>query len=57
MNNEPKHPIQPIYTDENNTLRFKKNAIVSFLLDNGGYDLNKLAAMDFSSEDREQFLN
>lgn len=55
MSNKQKHPIQPTYKDENGTLRFKKNAIVSFLLDNGGFDLNKLAVMDFSREDREQF--
>lgn len=50
-----KHPVQPIYVDSNGTLRFKENKIVSFLLDNGGYDMNKLACMDFSQEDREQF--
>lgn len=50
-----KHPIQPISKDENGTLRFKRNAIVKFLLDNGGFDLNKLAVMGFSREDREQF--
>lgn len=50
-----KHPIQPIYTDPNGTYRFKENGIVKFLLDNGGFDMNKLAMMDFSREDREQF--
>ena len=43
-----KHPIQPIVKDEHGTDRFKKNAIVEFLLDRGPYDLNKLAAMGFS---------
>lgn len=48
------HPLQPIYTD-GTTLRFKANAIVVFLLENGGYNMNKLAGMNFSNEDREQF--
>ncbi len=48
------HPIQPL-SNEDGVLRFKKNSIVVFLLDNGGFDLNKLARMDFSKEDREQF--
>lgn len=50
-----KHPIQPIYKDKHDTYRFKENAIVNFLLTNGGFDLNKLAMMEFSIEDREQF--
>ncbi len=50
-----RHPIQPLAIDEKGVLRFKRNAIVSFLLDNGGFDMNKLAGMDFSNEDREQF--
>ncbi|MFT3989964.1 MAG: hypothetical protein QM680_01005 [Luteolibacter sp.] len=49
------HPIQPLETDEDGILRFKKNAIVSHLLDCGGIDLNALARMDFPREDREQF--
>lgn len=48
------HPIQPL-SNEDGVLRFKKNSIVVFLLDNGGFDLNKLAMMNFSKEDREQF--
>lgn len=50
-----KHPIQPTYLDENNTLRFKQNEIVCFLLNTGEINLNMLAGMDFSAEDREQF--
>lgn len=46
--------IQPLnYVD--GVLRFKENKIVSFLLDNGGYDLNRLHCMNFSDEDWEQF--
>jgi hypothetical protein len=50
-----RHPIQPLHHDGRGTLRFKENAIVRFLLDAGPFDMNMLAAMDFSSEDREQF--
>lgn len=52
---EIKHPIQPLYLDENGTLRFKENAIVRFLLDNGPFDLDTLSLEKFSQEDREQF--
>lgn len=48
-------PIQPIIRDEHGLLRFKKNAIVRFLLDAGNYDLNSIAMMDFNDEDRCQF--
>lgn len=50
----PRHPIQPL-VDVNGVQRFKKNAIVEYLLDNGGIDMNHLARKDFSVEDREQF--
>lgn len=36
-------------------MRFKANAIVRHLLDNGGIDLNAIAMLSFSQEDREQF--
>jgi len=49
------HPIQPLQLDERGTLRFKRNAIVRHLFDHGGIDLNAIACMDFSREDREQF--
>lgn len=49
-----KHPIQPI-EEVDGIPRYKKNAIVEFLLKNGGFDMNALAVMGFSSEDREQF--
>lgn len=51
---EQKHPIQPLVM-VNNVLRFKENAIVSYLLDKGGFGMNKLAVLPFSREDREQF--
>jgi hypothetical protein len=31
------------------------NKIVEYLLDNGGIDMNDLARMDFTAEDRQQF--
>jgi len=49
------NPIQPIEKDANGTLRFKGNAIVRFLLFEGPFDMNDLAAKDFTVEDREQF--
>lgn len=51
----PKHPIQPLVVSDGGVIRFKANKIVQYLLDNGGIDLNQLACMDFSQEDREQF--
>lgn len=48
-----RHPIQPMVMDDG-VLRFKSNAIVRFLLDAGPYDLNKLAMMTFSDDDRAQ---
>lgn len=53
--NDHKHPIQPLSPDSSGTIRFKANAIVQHLLAHGGFDMNKLAIMDFSVEDREQF--
>lgn len=50
-----KHPIQPLEKDELGTLRFKKNHIVEYLLDNGGIDMNTIARKNFTNEDRQQF--
>jgi hypothetical protein len=50
-----KHPIQPLYRDDDGRIRFKQNAIVRFLLDAGPFDMNQLSYMPFSIEDREQF--
>ena len=49
------HPIQPLVEDADGVLRFKKNAIVSYLIDNGRISLSDLAQLEFSREDREQF--
>lgn len=52
----PKHPVQPLIKDKHKVVRFKANPIVRFLLDsNPRVDMNMLARMDFSKEDRQQF--
>jgi len=55
---KPEHPMQPLVWDKN-VIRFKRNGIVRFLLDNGSFDMNKLWLMlgsdIFSIEDMEQF--
>ena len=54
-----KHPVQPLIDKENDRIRFKENAIVSYILDlttqKGIADMNSLSIMNFSVEDREQF--
>ncbi len=50
-----RHPIQPIVEDSHGVLRFKANAVVEYLLDKGGLNMNDLAMIDFPREDREQF--
>lgn len=49
------HPIQQIITDDSGIKRFKQNKIVRYLLDSGEIDMNKLAAIPFDQDDREQF--
>lgn len=49
------HPNQPIARDAKGVLRFKKNAIVDFLLEAGPFDMNQLRRMEFSQDDWEQF--
>jgi hypothetical protein len=51
---ELKLPIQPLVND-NGIVRFRANSIVAFLLDAGPFDMNQLARMHFTPEDREQF--
>lgn len=48
-------PTLPLYLDDTGRVRFRDNAIVRFLLDNGPHDMNSLAVGDFSDEDREHF--
>lgn len=54
MSKSARHPMQPLVMD-GATIRFKRNKLVEFLLDHGGIDLNQLAAMQFTDEDRCQF--
>jgi len=52
------HPVQPLLRDPDGVIRFKPNAIVAYLLHvarRHGVDLNELAVMPFTQEDREQF--
>ena len=49
-----KHPIQPL-EELDGVIRFKRNNIVRFLLDNGPYDMNYIAQMEAPAEDHEQF--
>ncbi len=51
-----KNPMQPIGLDPLGTSRFKRNSIVSILLDtHPNLTLNDLASMAFSQTDWEQF--
>ena len=51
-----RHPRQPVVVDKNGVHRYKRNAIVCFLLDDGPFDMNHLARIStFTDEDREQF--
>jgi len=45
--------MQDIEVDEHGVVRFAENKIVSFLLKNGGFNMNELA--NFSRDDRQQF--
>lgn len=49
------HPMQPVGLDGRGVARFKPNAIVQYLLDSGPFDMNQLARLPFSAEDRMQF--
>lgn len=51
----PDHPMQPLVRDPQGVVRFQANAIVRHLLDAGPFDMNRLAMMPFSDEDRAQF--
>lgn len=48
-------PLQTICLDSRVVMRFKDNAIVRYLLDNGGIDLNQIARIPFPIEDMRQF--
>ena len=48
------HPEQPMIKDPHGVLRFKQNAIIGWLFDSGRLDLNLIATLPFSTEDRRQ---
>lgn len=48
-------PMQNIVIDPHGVPRFKKNAVVEYLLNRGPFDLNHLAVQNFSNEDQAQF--
>jgi hypothetical protein len=50
-----RHPIQPLVLDEHGVIRFKSNAVVRYLLDHGGIDLNRLVTITWEPGDWEQF--
>jgi hypothetical protein len=54
MKRKPKHPMQPVYLADDGCYRFKPNKIIQYLFERGGLDLNLLATMQFSEEDRTQ---
>lgn len=50
-----KNPIQPLEPDAKGVIRFKANAIVRHLLDtHPSCNMNELARMEFSDDDRQQ---
>jgi hypothetical protein len=59
--NDLKHPPQPVGIDEHGVIRFKRNAIVDFLVRDmrPGYDMNTIVTKyhrgEFSYEDLVQF--
>jgi len=56
MSSTERNPMQPLYFHpEQKRVRFKPNALVQHLLDNGGLDMNDLAMVECSQDDHEQF--
>jgi hypothetical protein len=52
---DPFPPLQPMVPEPERGGRFRANALVEYLLDHGGIDMNHLATIDASKEDRAQF--
>ena len=50
-------PLQPVYKDEEGTVRFRENSIVRYLLDNGGINMNQIFSHSFPQSDLEQFAS
>lgn len=55
MSQRRPQPMQPIITDEHGLERFQANALIKYLFDHSGLDLNELGMVDAPQEDREQF--
>lgn len=52
-----KHPIQPVEADEHGAQRFKKNEIVTWMIDElGDQAWHRIMITPFPREDREQFI-
>lgn len=51
-----KHGDQPLERDESGDIRFRENRAVRYLLDQGPFDLNKLAAMGWERWELAQIL-
>lgn len=49
------HPMQEIIFDDRGVARFRENEIVSFLLEHGNHDMNRIASLRVSQADRMQF--
>ncbi|MDR5790267.1 hypothetical protein P9281_27355 [Caballeronia sp. LP003] len=54
MDEEQKHPLQQVFIDERGQPRFRKNAIVEYLLTHGSIRWDQILMMDFPLADREQ---
>lgn len=48
-------PMQPVVLAKDGMVRFQANRLVTYLLDNGGLDLNDLGRVDVPRSDRDQF--
>ena len=55
-NSTVKHPMQKLLMDDDGTIRFQENKIVSYLLRNGTSNMNEIASMNFPNKDLEQFV-
>lgn len=52
---KPRHPTQPLVRDNCGVIRFKSNPIVEHLLRHLPGNMNALALLPFSDEDRAHF--
>jgi len=50
-----KHPMQPIFLDEQGVARFKENPIIRFLLNEAHANISHVVNSGFSQEDIDQF--